>query len=99
MGRMVRKQLYIDAELDEALSARTAATGESQAGIVREALGRYLTSDTDVTSETGVRRLQELWEESRKAGYGGGDWRSVTREELHERPGDARRERTRLRGR
>ena len=40
MGRMVRKQLYIDAELDEALSARTAATGESQAGIVREEIGR-----------------------------------------------------------
>jgi hypothetical protein len=98
MGRMVRKQLYIDTELDQALAARAAATGASQAEIVREAVGRYLSSDPDVTQEAGVRRLQQLWKQSRDAGYGGGDWRSRTREELHERPGDAGRERSRLRG-
>jgi hypothetical protein len=99
MGRMVRKQMYIDAELDKALTARADQLGVGQAQIVREALGQYLAAKQGEMRDASIDRLRELWAESDAHGYGGGDWRSLTREELHERPGDARRERAHLRGR
>jgi hypothetical protein len=39
---MIRKQLYIDEELDRALKVLAAWTGQSEAEHVREALRRYL---------------------------------------------------------
>lgn len=98
MERMVRKQLYIDAELDRALCARASALGVTQAQIVREALGRHLVGGAEDARAAAVTRLQGLWAESRAEGLGSGG-RRWTREELHERPGDARRERAGLRGR
>jgi predicted DNA-binding protein len=98
MARMVRKQVYMGGELDRALATRAADLGVTQAEVVREALGRYLAETTDETHSAAADRLRELWAESDAAGYGGG-WRTSTREEWHERPGDARREHPDLRGR
>jgi hypothetical protein len=100
MARMVRKQIYMDAELDRALSARAAARGVTQAEIVREALTRMLVGGADDARAASVARLEVMWAEAQAMGVGSltGE-RTWTREELHERPGDARRERDRLRGR
>jgi hypothetical protein len=99
MGRMVRKQMYMTDELDAALKLRALSLGVSEAEVVRMALTEYMDEAASDDRRAGVARLQQLWAESDAKGYGGGDWRSVTREELHERPGDVRRERARLRGR
>jgi hypothetical protein len=98
MERMVRKQLYIDAELDRALVARASALGVTQAEVVREALGRHLVGGAEDARAASVARLRAMWAESHDEGIDSGG-RRWTREELHERPGDARRERARLRGR
>jgi hypothetical protein len=97
MARMVRKQIYMDEELDRALSARAAARGVTQAQVVREALERALLGGAELGRAAAVSRLQAMWAESDAMGVGSetGE-RRWTREELHERPGDARRERARL---
>lgn len=51
---MVRKQLYITDEQEQALKASAKAEGKSEAGVVRDALVAYLTK----TSGTGLHRDQ-----------------------------------------
>ena len=85
MGRMVRKQIVIEAGQERALADRAAALGLSQSAVVREALEALF---------GGARsdaRKQRAWEELR-AGMRdsallavGSRGRSWTREELHER--------------
>lgn len=56
---MVRKQLYIDEDLERALKALAARTGRSEADHVRAALRAYV--DTAVTTATeGADPLLEL---------------------------------------
>jgi len=55
---MVRKQIYIDEELDEGLKALSARTGEPEAAHVRAALRGYL--DAQRLSVEGSDPLYEL---------------------------------------
>jgi hypothetical protein len=87
MARMVRKQLYIDAELDKALAARAAATGESQAEIVRTAVSRYLAGNERSTRDAAVDTYLRLVEETRRSGAFTMGGPIPSKEELHEREG------------
>ena len=99
MGRMVRKQMYIPDSLDRDLEMRAESMGVTEAEVVRRALTEYMAQGAADDRRGAVERLRMLWAESDARGYGGGEWRSLTREELHERPGDVRRERARVLGR
>jgi ribbon-helix-helix CopG family protein len=55
---MVRKQIYIDEELDEGLKVLAARTGEPEAAHVRAALRGYL--DTHRVSAEGVDPLYAM---------------------------------------
>lgn len=57
---MVRKQLYIDDELDRALKARAARTGRSEADHVRAALRDYLADSARADDSDGVDPLLDL---------------------------------------
>ena len=85
MGRMVRKQIVIEAEQGRALADRAATLGISQSAVVREALDAFLGG---ARSDAHKKRA---WEELRagmidsarlSVGSRGRTW---TREELHER--------------
>ena len=56
MGRMVRKQFYIDEDLESALEEYSAESGLTQAALVRTALERFL---RDVREEAA---RAEAWE-------------------------------------
>lgn len=87
MGRMVRKQMYLDEGVEHELELAAARLGLSQAEIMRRALERFL---ADQGGESlALRRLKEHWAKADELGIGGfGKW---DREKLHERPGDRRR--------
>lgn len=85
MGRMVRKQIVMDPELEKALELRSRETGVSQSQLVSRALERYLADEAE------RQKRMEAWArvEALMRGEGldepvGGQlpW---TREELHER--------------
>jgi hypothetical protein len=84
MGRMVRKQLYIDDLLDHELGQAAYRLGVSQAELVRRALEQYLVGATTAGESLAMSQLKEHWAEVRASGVGsyGMKW---TREELHER--------------
>lgn len=97
MGRMVRKQIVMDAEQERALAARARALGISQSEFVRRAVEHML--EQPQAADARLRALEELragWAEAERSGVGSGGAR-WTREELHERPGLARHERSRVR--
>lgn len=86
MGRMVRKQLYIDDEHEAALKARAAERGVTEAEIMREALDRYL---GDIAREEADAAWERILEFSRRRAAKGPlpgkrDW---TRDEIYDRPG------------
>jgi hypothetical protein len=56
---MVRKQLYIDAELDRALKALSAGSGESEAAHVRAALRAYVSNPMTVAARPSPPRSRE----------------------------------------
>lgn len=56
---MVRKQLYVDEDLDRALKALAARTGRSEAAHVRAALRAYLSRPSEA-AEPGPDPLLEL---------------------------------------
>lgn len=88
MGRMVRKQIVMDAEQERALAARARALGISQSEFVRRAVERML-DERDSSREDSWTRARELMERAPelRTGSGGRRW---TREELYERPGRRR---------
>ncbi|MDF1543241.1 MAG: ribbon-helix-helix protein, CopG family [Anaerosomatales bacterium] len=88
MGRMVRKQIVMDAEQERAVAARARALGISQSEFVRRALKLALTDDDSLKTEAW-RQARELMDQAAvlRTGSGGRRW---TREELHERPGRRR---------
>lgn len=92
MGRMVRKQIVLDAEMERELAARSEVLGVSQSELVRRAIGRYLHPPGEGSHRAlAIERLRDMWDRSEQMGIGSGG-RRWTREELHERPGDARHE-------
>jgi hypothetical protein len=86
MARMVRKQFYIDAELDKALVARRRDRW-SQAEIVRTAVSRYLTGNERPTRDAAVDTYLRLAEETRRSGSFTMGGPILSKEELHEREG------------
>jgi hypothetical protein len=83
MGRMVRKQVYMDDALDHELGQAADRLGVSQAELVRRALEQYLVGASTAGESLAMRQLKEHWAEVDRLGYGGyGKW---DREELHER--------------
>ncbi len=57
---MIRKQLYIDEDLERGLKVLAAWTGKSEAEHVREALRRYLADQALQHSDPGDDPLMEL---------------------------------------
>ena len=86
MGRMVRKQLYIDDEQEAALKRCARERGVTEAELVRDALDRYLADVEREESDAAWARIMALSERQGAKGPvpGKRDW---TREEIYERPG------------
>lgn len=84
MGRMIRKQLYIDASQEALLKARAAAQGVSEADLVRQALDALLGgTGRPAVAEARWSRLMTMAEERRATTPSSA--RTWNREELHER--------------
>lgn len=85
MGRMVRKQIVMDPELEQALERAARETGISQSQLVSRALERYLAEQAERQRRLEAwRRFEDI---ARGGGYDGdvGGQLLWTREELHER--------------
>ena len=84
MGRMVRKQLYLDDRQDAELARRARALGVSQAEVVRRAVDHYLADEERSARSAAWEALKAdlARDVERGVGSGGRRW---TREELHER--------------
>ncbi len=84
MGRMVRKQLYIDASQEALLKARASAQGVSESDLMREALDALLSGTT--SSRSADRRWRTLmsFAEERRVTVPEAP-RTWTREDAHER--------------
>lgn len=86
MGRMVRKQLNLEVDLDQALAERATELGISQSELVRRAIERFLAESDREERLAAVERLKAMWAEDEALGIGSGpEGRTWTREELHDR--------------
>ena len=66
-AKMVRKQLYLTIEQDRALKHYARQKGLSEAEVVREALDRHLSQDSNINLPTRHKEaLEELIEGNRK---------------------------------
>ncbi|MBF4509203.1 MAG: ribbon-helix-helix protein, CopG family [Aeromicrobium sp.] len=85
MGRMVRKQLYIDDKQEAALKRHAKERGVTEAELVREALDVYLAQVARGEADAAWERIMELSERQAAKGPvpGKRDW---TRDELYDRP-------------
>lgn len=63
MGRMVRKQLYIDEAQDLFLQREAERQGITQAQLVRRAIDALQCGAISAPREEAIRRMQELWAE------------------------------------
>jgi phage gp16-like protein len=86
MTRMVRKQMYMDEELDRALALRARTMRTSQAELMRRAMQRYLAETEQETREATIARVVAGWDAAVEAGFTMGA-RMPTRDELHQRVG------------
>jgi hypothetical protein len=84
MARMVRKQLYLQEDLDRELAERARLLGVSQAELVRRAVELFLADERPGALESAVRDIDAAWVRGDALGVGswGATW---TRDELHER--------------
>ena len=81
MGRMVRKQIVIDPEMEQALAERARVLGVSQSALVRQAIERLL---EETAREYRMKLMDEFVRVALESGAGSGG-RKWTREEIHER--------------
>jgi len=84
VGRMVRKQLYLDETQDRELGRRARLLGVTQAELVRRALDDFLSGERHSARDVALSRLKAGWTASHAHGVGSGGVRP-TRDELHER--------------
>ncbi len=94
MAKMVRKQIYIEKEQDEALREAAAAYGVSQAELIRQAIDRSLVGRRKVRVRYPDKMRRKAFEEfvrfseARRALYGSEEspqnGRGWTREEIYE---------------
>jgi len=85
VGKMVRKQLYIDPRQEALLKQRAKELGITEAELVREALDTYTWSTKRVPRDLAVWQEEKAFMKalmSQGAVRGGRRW---TRDELHER--------------
>ncbi len=88
MGRMVRKQIVLDEELERELAARAKVMGVSQSELVRRAVSKLLLEEKGARASAWERaRSVMLHAHTLRTGSGGRRW---TREEVHERSGRPR---------
>ncbi|MBU4555444.1 MAG: ribbon-helix-helix protein, CopG family [Actinobacteria bacterium] len=86
MGRMVRKQLNLEEDLDQALAERASELGISQSELVRRAIETFLAQSQRDEGIAALERLRAMWDEDDRLGIGSGpEGRTWTREELHDR--------------
>jgi hypothetical protein len=86
MGRMVRKQMYMDERLDQELARTAKQMGVSQAEVVRRAVEAFVSDPRGAGESLAMRELREWWAKIDALGVGSGpEGRTWTREELHER--------------
>ena len=81
MGRMVRKQIVIEPEQEQALAERARDLGVSQSALIRQAIDGMLES---TARDARMRAFERLAHVARTSGAGSGG-RKWTREEIHER--------------
>ena len=62
MGRMLRKQIYIEARQDALLKRKAEASGVSEAELIRQALDRQL----EVQATLAVPPERKAWEQVRR---------------------------------
>ncbi len=88
MPRMVRKQICIDEELDQALAERARSLGVSQGAVVRAALRRDIEGSQDAELKAAWTRVLGSMERLLAAGPSGptneGQGRGWTREDLYD---------------
>ncbi|HEX9093714.1 MAG TPA: hypothetical protein VF902_07000 [Coriobacteriia bacterium] len=96
MAAMIRKQIYITAEQDEALKTQARALGATEAELIRSGLDRELALD-DATARrlVALERMKASWREAderamRRGTYGvrteGDGGRGWTRDEIYDHP-------------
>lgn len=85
MGRMVRKQLYIDDRQDQALAAEAERLGVTQAEIVRRAIDAWLSDASPESRRAAWKRAQKIMREIRAKGPVEPLAQRWERGELHER--------------
>ena len=71
MARMVRKQICIDEELDQALAEKAHSLGVSQGEVVRAALRRDIEASKDAVAGAAWRRVLGSMDEALAAGPSG----------------------------
>ena len=84
MGRMVRKQLYLDDAQDRELARRARTLGITQAALVRQAVDRFLAEQERPARAAAWEALKADLQRDVERGVGSGG-RRWTRDELHER--------------
>lgn len=84
MGRMVRKQLYIDESQERLLKARAAAQGVTEAELMRLALDAML-SDAAGSAATDARWRQLMTSAEERRTTVPASTRAWNRDEIHER--------------
>lgn len=87
MGRMIRKQIVIDRELEERVSRLAGERGVSQSELIRLAIDEYLShAIAEKARDEAFAELMEMFENAPDLGltdeHGNRTW---TRESLHER--------------
>lgn len=85
MGKMVRKQLYIDPRQEALLKQRAKELGITEAELVREALDSYTWSTKRVRRDLAVWQEEKAFMEALMSQGAVRDGRRWTRDELHER--------------
>ena len=87
MGRMIRKQIVIDAERDAQLVRLAEDLGVSQSEVIRLAIeGMVARAQEEATRERAHRELMEMFRNAPDLGLTDENGRRTwTREELHER--------------
>lgn len=85
MAGMVRRQIYLRPEQDEALKRRARELGISESELIRRSIDQVQPAVPGAEREAAKQRLEALWKE-RAALPSNGEGRTWTREELYDRP-------------
>lgn len=87
MPRMVRKQIYIEAEQDKALKKAARVHGVSQAELIRKGIGERIVSlaETAVGNDHAWRKAMKVMKARARKSGASGSRRTWKREDLYDR--------------